>query len=323
MTSEDGANLEEIGGHGDPWRFLARQHMANVGGKSPLDSDFQAQDTWDAVDLSSYPDLDVLIELHGHVRQVKSRVRRATGLGRQEFRELISDEYTSHLVLLGGVDWDAVTAELLRSLSVGGNVHQHRGRVAVDELYRRRPCTLLPRHGSRRGPEVHPAQGDEPTNDASTSTTSERVRDFGNGQKYVLLALEEFVWGEVTPYRGSQDIISSEGTHPLDFEPLLGRSVRLTPSAAIRPRTVRLWEMARDYVQAFVLRLIALRRRVEPARFARMLEFQLRTGRLWAAFRPARPPGQLMMASGQVTRGPDGARMTQALVIRGELLALM
>lgn len=70
-------------------------------------------------------------------------------------------------------------------------------------------------------------------------------------------------------------------------------------------------------VWEFVLRLMELWRRADPAGFARALA-QLRAGRLWVDFRPARPPGRLLASSGHMTRGPDASRMTSALVVRGE-----
>lgn len=74
----------------------------------------------------------------------------------------------------------------------------------------------------------------------------------------------------------------------------------------------RLWQInPAELVQAFMLRLTALWRRADPARFARLMALQLRLGRLWAMFRPPRPPGQLMMSSSHMTRGPDLLRMTQ------------
>jgi hypothetical protein len=57
----------------------------------------------------SYADNDALIELYGHVRAVNPtvdvRIRTADVLE--------EDDYTTHLVLLGGVDWNDVTAEML------------------------------------------------------------------------------------------------------------------------------------------------------------------------------------------------------------------
>jgi hypothetical protein len=79
---------------------------------------------------------------------------------------------------------------------------------------------------------------------------------------------------------------------------------------------------ASEAVLGLLLRLVALWWRVDRGRLARVVASALRYGRLWTNFRPAVPPGRLMMASGHMTRGPDAARMTQAVIIRGELLAL-
>lgn len=68
----------------------------------------------DYIDAYSYADLDAMIELFGHVRAVNPdnlvRFRRAS--------ELVEDDYTTHLVLLGGVDWNDVTAELQEQLEL-------------------------------------------------------------------------------------------------------------------------------------------------------------------------------------------------------------
>ncbi|GAB3005572.1 XRE family transcriptional regulator [Saccharothrix stipae] len=63
----------------------------------------------DYVELYTYADLDALIELHGHIRALNPR-------SQVNFRiasDLVPDDYTTHLVLLGGVDWNLVTRELL------------------------------------------------------------------------------------------------------------------------------------------------------------------------------------------------------------------
>lgn len=68
----------------------------------------------DYIDAYTYADLDALIELFGHIRAVNPdslvRFRRSS--------ELVEDDYTTHLVLLGGVDWNDVTAEMLESFDV-------------------------------------------------------------------------------------------------------------------------------------------------------------------------------------------------------------
>ncbi len=63
----------------------------------------------DYIDAYTYADLDAMIELFGHVRAVNPanlvRFRRSS--------ELVEDDYTTHLVMLGGVDMNDITAELL------------------------------------------------------------------------------------------------------------------------------------------------------------------------------------------------------------------
>jgi hypothetical protein len=73
------------------------------------------------MELSRYSDLDALLELHGHIRALNpgNNVYVRTGS-----LTLTPDEYTSHLVLLGGVDWNQVTAEVLRRIDLP--IQQHR-----------------------------------------------------------------------------------------------------------------------------------------------------------------------------------------------------
>lgn len=68
----------------------------------------------DYVALYSYADLDAFVELHGHIR--------AANPGSHVFfrttDQLSSDDYTTHLVSLGGVDWNKATSSLLARLSL-------------------------------------------------------------------------------------------------------------------------------------------------------------------------------------------------------------
>ncbi len=68
----------------------------------------------DYVNLYKYADLDALLELFGHLRAANplSAVRVRTAA------ELREDDFTTHLVLLGGVDWNPTTAELMHRLDV-------------------------------------------------------------------------------------------------------------------------------------------------------------------------------------------------------------
>jgi hypothetical protein len=75
----------------------------------------------DYVDLYRYADPDALIELHGHIRAVNPTVQ-------VDFRttaETTPDDYSKHLVLLGGVDFNVVTAQI-----------QHRAEFPVRQVAR-------------------------------------------------------------------------------------------------------------------------------------------------------------------------------------------
>ena len=72
----------------------------------PMDPDF--------VELHRYSDPDSLLELFGHLRA-------ANPVNRVEFRaadQLSRDDYTGHLVLLGGVDWNDATSSVLERLQL-------------------------------------------------------------------------------------------------------------------------------------------------------------------------------------------------------------
>jgi hypothetical protein len=70
----------------------------------PLDPDY--------IEMYRYSDLDSLVELHGHLRAANPmsqvNIRFAHRLQR--------DDYTSHLVALGGVDWNLATSSVLDRL---------------------------------------------------------------------------------------------------------------------------------------------------------------------------------------------------------------
>jgi hypothetical protein len=107
---------------GSPWRFPPDEDITIVCSALPADylkkMPYTDPDQPDYVDLYKYADLDALVELHGHLRAANplSTVRIRTPA------EVRVDDYTTHLVLLGGVDWNTITAELLHRLDVP--VHQ-------------------------------------------------------------------------------------------------------------------------------------------------------------------------------------------------------
>jgi hypothetical protein len=101
-----------------PYRFKAGEHITIVCGQvpeeklrkipytNPLDPDF--------IESYRYSDLDALIELFGHLRA-------SNPASRVEFRtadQLSSDDYTGHIVSLGGVDWNVATSSVLGRLQL-------------------------------------------------------------------------------------------------------------------------------------------------------------------------------------------------------------
>lgn len=98
---------------GTIWQFPPGQDVTIVGSELPerlrQNVPYTDPDSPDYIEMYRYPDLDALFELHGHLRAVNpnSQVNLRTA------SELAADDYTAHLVLLGGVDWNAVTANLL------------------------------------------------------------------------------------------------------------------------------------------------------------------------------------------------------------------
>ncbi len=78
------------------------------------DESYTRRDSPDFVELSNYADIDALVELYGHVRA-------ANPVAQVTFRPaptIKPDHLTTHLVLLGGVDWNKWTHEVLRVLRV-------------------------------------------------------------------------------------------------------------------------------------------------------------------------------------------------------------
>ena len=101
-----------------PYSFEPGQHITIVCAQLPqglrermpytdaLDPDF--------IELYQYSELDSLMELFGHLRA-------ANPASRVEFRRanrLSSDDYTGHLISLGGVDWNEATTRTLELLQL-------------------------------------------------------------------------------------------------------------------------------------------------------------------------------------------------------------
>lgn len=102
----------------DIWTFEAEQNITIVCARLPekyrRHLSYADPESADFVSLYTYADPDALIELFGHIRarNPDNNVKFCTS------DELTADDYTSHLVLLGGVDWNSVTRDVFARLDL-------------------------------------------------------------------------------------------------------------------------------------------------------------------------------------------------------------
>lgn len=100
------------------WQFPPDENVTIVCAQLPADlrEGFSYADPTspDYVELYTYADLDALIELYGHIRAFNPDVQ----VHFRTAQELEPDDYTTHLVLLGGVDWNVVTRALLERVEL-------------------------------------------------------------------------------------------------------------------------------------------------------------------------------------------------------------
>ena len=94
-----------------PWRFPEGEVVTVVCAGMPADQRPRASDPRDPDYIAAYQyaDLDALFELYGHIRAVNPdstvNIRVADAMS--------DEDLSAHLVLLGGVDWNPVAAEIL------------------------------------------------------------------------------------------------------------------------------------------------------------------------------------------------------------------
>jgi len=97
-------------GDGNDITIVCARWPAHMLAKMP----YTEVDDPDFIELLTYSDLDALFELFGHLRaanpgnQVNLRIA----------DNLTADDYTSHLISLGGVDWNTITSTALMKLPV-------------------------------------------------------------------------------------------------------------------------------------------------------------------------------------------------------------
>jgi transcriptional regulator with XRE-family HTH domain len=101
------------------WHFPNLEAVTIVCAKLPADLlregfSYSDPESPDHVELYKFADLDALVELFGHIRAMNPN----TVVHFRTAPDLTPDDYTTHLVLLGGVDWNVVTRDLLARLEV-------------------------------------------------------------------------------------------------------------------------------------------------------------------------------------------------------------
>jgi transcriptional regulator with XRE-family HTH domain len=114
--------LQDHGRREQPeWRLLTYPDQKDITIVCP-ELPAELRDTMPYTDLASpdyvalyrYADPDALIELYGHLRAANQ----ANTVNFRIASELTPDDYTTHLVLLGGVDWNVVTRDLLNRVDI-------------------------------------------------------------------------------------------------------------------------------------------------------------------------------------------------------------
>ncbi|SHN04224.1 hypothetical protein SAMN05443668_102688 [Cryptosporangium aurantiacum] len=99
------------------WRFENERPVAIVASELPVAERPAYADSYspDYVEMYRYADLDAMVELYGHIRATNPQNTRIRFRSRNT---LTPDDFSSHLVLLGGVDWNPVTRALLDRLEL-------------------------------------------------------------------------------------------------------------------------------------------------------------------------------------------------------------
>lgn len=100
------------------WSFPEDEDVTIVCARIPVelrqDVRYEVPGGDEFVSLYTYADVDALIELFGHIRSVNPRHQ----ISFRGTEELTPDDYTTHLVLLGHVDWETGTRELLERVDL-------------------------------------------------------------------------------------------------------------------------------------------------------------------------------------------------------------
>jgi transcriptional regulator with XRE-family HTH domain len=114
-TAAQAGEVEESLSAG-PWRFDDGNDITIVCAKWPEHMlrrmPYTDVNDPDYIELLTYSELDALFELHGHIRAANP----ANQVNLRVAGQLAADDYSSHLISLGGVDWNTATSTALQRL---------------------------------------------------------------------------------------------------------------------------------------------------------------------------------------------------------------
>lgn len=117
VTTDVEAEISRSLGAG-PWRFDDGNVITIVCAQLPTDMrermPYADRRSPDYIELYNYSDLDALFELHGHLRASNP----TNQVNRRVAEQLVRDDYTTHLIALGGVDWNQATRWVLQNLQL-------------------------------------------------------------------------------------------------------------------------------------------------------------------------------------------------------------
>lgn len=161
------------------WHFPPNEDITIVCSMLPPDyrepMPYTDPDAPDYVQSYKYADLDALLELFGHLRAANPH----SDVAIRTANEVVADDYTSHLVLLGGVDWNPITAELMENFDVPVTQSDREDDSAVGEFVVRagaKARRISPKLRTRNGRQVliedvaHFFRAPSPFNDKRTVT---------------------------------------------------------------------------------------------------------------------------------------------------------
>ncbi|HET7014093.1 MAG TPA: helix-turn-helix transcriptional regulator [Streptosporangiaceae bacterium] len=101
-----------------PWCFAPDQTITIVCAQLPqhmIDKiPYANSDDPDYIELLSYSELDSMFELHGHLRAANP----ASDVFLRLAGQMRSDDFSTHLAILGGIDWNVATTEILGRLDL-------------------------------------------------------------------------------------------------------------------------------------------------------------------------------------------------------------